>query len=406
MVEKSSSSDSRFIAVLSNARFMLLWLGQVTSQTADRVFVYVLMIVAYSLTKSNLGVALPLLAFGIPSVLFSSFAGVFVDKLDRKGILLVTNIVRGLLVLLIIPLATKSLFSLFLVSFLIYTVAQFFAPAETSAIPDFVDKKHLIVANSFFMITWMASSVVGFGLGAPLVNFFGKSTTFVISASLYFVSAGAILLIPFKLKQRLVNKKTHVIEDLKEGFRFIKHNQIIQFSLLKLFVAAAAIAILSLLAIGYAKDVLQIGEKNFGYLILVVGAGMGVGMALLERLSHYIKKGTIVIASFVGSGIVLIAMAYVHDLFHALVLIFLLGVGNIFITSSIQTIMQHRIPAEIRGRVFGVQNMVINSAFTFPVVLFGLFADMWGVTFSLAILGYFVLGMGLLGIFLPKFKEV
>ena len=256
------------------------------------------------------------------------------------------------------------------------------------------------------MITWMASSVVGFGLGAPLVNFFGKSTTFVISASLYFVSAGAILLIPFKLKQRLVNKKTHVMQDLREGFSFIKHNQIIQFSLLKLFVAAAAIAVLSLLAIGYAKDILQIGEKNFGYLILVVGAGMGTGMTPLERLSHYVKKGTIVVGSFVGSGIVLIMMSYVHDLYQALALIFLLGVGNIFITSSIQTIMQHRIPAHIRGRVFGVQNMVINSAFTFPVVLFGLFADMWGVPFSLAILGWVVLGMGLLGIFLPKFKEV
>lgn len=406
MVEKAGPSGSRFIAVLSNARFMLLWLAQVTSQTADRVFVYLLMIVAYSLTKSNLGVSVPLLAFGIPSVLFSSFAGVYVDKLDRKGILIVTNIVRGLLILLIIPLASKSMFLIFLISILIYTAAQFFAPAETSVIPELVDRKHLIVANSLFMITWMASSVVGFGLGAPLVNFFGNNTTFVISASLYFLSAAAVLLIPFKLRERLTKKETHVIDDLKVGFEFIKRNQIIQFSLLKLFVAAAAIAALSLLAIGYAKDVLGIGEKNFGYLILVVGGGMFVGMGFLERLSHFIKKGTLVIVSFICSGAVLIAMAYVHELYAALVLIFLLGIGNVFITSSIQTIMQHRIPRQIRGRVFGVQNMVINSAFTFPVVLFGLFADVWGVPFSLAILGWVVLGMGLLGVFLPKFKEV
>jgi len=139
---------------------------------------------------------------------------------------------------------------------------------------------------------------------------------------------------------------------------------------------------------------------------LVVGAGMFVGMALLERLTHFIKKGTLVVVSFICSGIVLLAMSVVNDLNPALVLIFLLGVGNVFITTSIHTIMQHRIPREIRGRVFGVQNMIINSAFTFPVLLFGLIADRLRIPFALAILGWVVLGMGILGVFLPKFKEV
>jgi len=405
MVEKTGSG-SRFIAVLSNTRFMLLWLGQVTSQTADRIFVYVMMIVIYSLTQSYFAAALPHLAFGIPSVLFAAFAGVYVDKLDRKGVLLVSNLVRGLLVLFVIPLASKSVLLMFLIALLIYTATQFFAPAETSVIPDFVDRKHLIVANSLFMVTLMASMVVGFGLGAPLMKWFNINGTFVISASLYFISAAAILLIPFKFHERLVKKDTHVIQDLREGFEFIRQNQVIQFSLLKLFVATAAIAVLSVLAIGYAKDVLQIGKENFGYLILVVGAGMFVGMALLERLTHFIKKGTLVVVSFICSGIVLLAMSVVNDLNPALVLIFLLGVGNVFITTSIHTIMQHRIPREIRGRVFGVQNMIINSAFTFPVLLFGLIADRLRIPFALAILGWVVLGMGIFGVFLPKFKEV
>ena len=133
---------------------------------------------------------------------------------------------------------------------------------------------------------------------------------------------------------------------------------------------------------------------------------MLLGMVTLEKLRHYLKMGTIVVGSFLASGAVLIGMAYVRDVRLASFLIFLLGVGNIYITSSIQTILQQHIPRAIRGRVFGVQNMVVNSAFTLPVVLFGVIADVWGILFAIAVLGWMVLAMGVAGLFLPKFKTV
>lgn len=395
-----------FAAVLGNAGFLMLWLGQITSQLADRVFVYVLMIIIYQLTKSNLGVSLPLLAFGIPSVLVSPWAGVFVDKLDRKWIMVISDILRGLLILLIIPLIFKSVGLIFAVSLLIYSAAQFFAPAETSSIPELVDRKNLIVANSLFMLTWMATSVVGFGLGAPLVNLFEEKGTFVAAAALYIISAGAILLVPLKFRQAPSNPKGNVWGDIGVAFEFIRRNQVVRYSLYKLFVAATAVATLSLLAIAYANEVLKIGERNFGYLIIAIGVGMLLGMGTLERLRHYVKKGTIVIGSFLFSGVILILLGRVTNVPLATLLIVLLGAGNIYITSSIQTILQNKIPRQLRGRVFGVQNMLINSAFTLPVILFGAIADMWGILIALSALGWMVLLMGVAGIFLPKFKTV
>ena len=402
MTEQKSAG---FGAVFSNAGFMLLWLGQLTSQLADRIFVYVLMIIIYQSTHSNFSVSLPLLAFGIPSVLVAPWAGIAVDRLDRKGILVVSSVVRGLLILLIIPLIAKSLLWIFLVSLLAYTAAQFFAPAETSSIPELVEKHNLIVANSLFMITWMASSVVGFGLGAPIVNLFAEKTTFVISACLYFFSAAAIVLIPLKPRETSKTRR-EIWNDILIGFEFIRRNQVVRYALLKLFVAAAAIATLSLLAISYAGDILKIGERNFGYLIIAAGVGMVIGMFTLEKLRHYFKMGTIVVASFLLSGAVLIWLSLVKNIMLALLLILLLGAGNIYITSTIQTILQRKIPRQIRGRVFGVQNMLVNSAFTLPVVLFGIIADVWGVLFAIAVLGWVVLLMGVAGLFLPKFKTV
>src|SRR3989338_145495 len=298
-----------FTKVLSNPGFLLLWLGQLNSQLADRVFVYVLMIHAYKLTQTNVGVSIPLLAFGIPSLLFGPLAGVYVDKWNRKGILTITSIIRGVLILLIIPLVSKSMVLIFLVSFLIYTTMQFFAPAETASIPELVNKDDLIVANSLFMITWMGASVIGFGLGAPLVNYFGNEGTFVAAAVLYFIAAGAVVLVPLKSKEkRPLHLESSIRRDLFQGLEFIRRNSVVRYSLYKLFVATAAIAIVSLLAISYAKDVLNIGAKNFGYLILAVGVGMFVGLGLLERLSRLLTKGTIVVMSFILSGLALVAL--------------------------------------------------------------------------------------------------
>jgi len=363
------------------------------------------MIIAYQLTHSNLGVSLPLLAFGIPSVIVSPWAGVFVDKLDRKWIMVLTDIMRGLLILLIIPLLTKSIALIFLATLLIYSAAQFFAPAETASIPELVERKHLIIANSLFMLTWMASSVVGFGLGAPMVNLLAEKGTLVAASVCYFISAVSIILIP--LKERKAPKiEKHVFEDLKFVFEFIKRNVVIRYSLYKLFVAAMAISTLSVLSISYATDILKIGERNFGYLIIAVGVGMGIGMWSLSYLSEWIKKGTIVVASFLVSGAALILLSRTYDLLFALFLIVILGLTNIYITSSIQTILQHNIPRQIRGRVFGVQNMLINSAFTLPVIFFGMIADLFGILFAMELLGIVVLLMGVAGLFLPKFKTI
>jgi DHA3 family macrolide efflux protein-like MFS transporter len=133
---------------------------------------------------------------------------------------------------------------------------------------------------------------------------------------------------------------------------------------------------------------------------------MFVGLGLLERLSHLIRKGLLVILAFALSGVILIVIGGISDLRWAISLTFLLGVCNVILTSSIQTILQQSVPKKIMGRVFGVQNMLTNSAFVFPVIIWGGIADFWGVAVAFSILGWIVLLMGLISIFVPKFRSI
>ncbi|MFH0886954.1 MAG: MFS transporter, partial [bacterium] len=352
---------------------MFLWIGQLFSQLADRVFIYLLVIVAYNITQKNIGVSVPMLAFGIPSVLFGSLAGVLVDWWSRKNILFISNILRGSLILLmLLPFMQSSLLLIFIVSFLIYTVSQVFAPAEASAIPDIVNKRDLIVANSLFMGTWMFSAVIGFGIGAPLAAFFGESNTFIIAALLYFISAIFVFFVPLVHRERYEKPSFNVVfKDFLAGFEFIRRNVIISFSLLKLFIVTSALAIVSVLSISFAQEYLGLEAVNFGYLVVFAGLGMILGISLLGLIHMILSKGSISIFGFILLGLMLICLAYTRNMQLAFTFAFFLGFGNAMITATIQTILQENIPRQMRGRVFGIQNMLINSAFTLPVVLFG-----------------------------------
>ncbi|MFA4859106.1 MAG: hypothetical protein WC636_07545, partial [Candidatus Margulisiibacteriota bacterium] len=107
---------ARFSHVLANVNFLLLWFSQLVSQLADRFLLYVLLIFAYQTTRSNLGASLPMLAFGIPSVLFAPGAGVLVDRLNRKYVMVFSGLLRGLFILSVIPFVNGSVAAVFGIS--------------------------------------------------------------------------------------------------------------------------------------------------------------------------------------------------------------------------------------------------------------------------------------------------
>ncbi|MFA5098009.1 MAG: MFS transporter [Candidatus Margulisiibacteriota bacterium] len=398
---------ARFSAVIKNRNFMFLWMGQLLSQLADRIFIYVLVIEAYNLTRTNLGVSVPMLSFGIPSVLFASFAGVYVDRWNKKTTMVASDLLRGAFILLVIFFLQGSLLWLFLVSFMIYTISQFFAPAEASCLAEIVEKENLIVANSFFMTTWMWSSVIGFAAGAPLVLLMGEKGTFGLASALYLISALSVFMVSLKVNGRKGSSTIKSVkQDLLMGFEFIRRNAVIRYSLIKMMIITCGLAVISMLAIEFAEKYIGIGARNFGYLVLLAGGGMLVGMLALGRLGHYFRKSTIVFSGFIVSGLTLTLLSQTRNLPLALALCFVLGFGNIIINATIQTILQHKTPRSLRGRVFGIQNMMINFAFTIPVVIFGAVADSFGLSCAILLLGLMILLSGLMTVAVPKFRTV
>ena len=154
--------------VFRNRPFLLLWLSQLFTQIGGNMVLFGLTVIVLESTKSNTAVSILLLTFLVPAVLFSAVAGVYVDRLDKRSVLVVTNLLRaGMFVLL--WLAGDFLAVILLLNVLISTATVFFAPAEAAMIPNLVPKPQLIAANGVFTLTLNAAFALGYALLGPLV---------------------------------------------------------------------------------------------------------------------------------------------------------------------------------------------------------------------------------------------
>ena len=152
--------------------------------------------VIVSSTQPNTAVSLLILSFLVPAVLFSAVAGVYVDRIDRRLVLIATNVLRGFAMIALFLAGDNFLFILLLNTF-VSTVTVFFAPAEAAMIPEVVPRNQLLSANGVFTLTLNAAFAIGFALLGPLVlNIAGPQALILIVAALYFLAAGFCFMLP------------------------------------------------------------------------------------------------------------------------------------------------------------------------------------------------------------------
>src|SRR5512142_1319713 len=161
MAESAPASVTTF-SVFRNRNFSLMWSGQLVSTMGSALTSLAASIYVYRLTDSALSVGLMLMATAAPSLLVGLFAGVFVDRYDRKAIMLAADLARGLLVFLIPILAPHGIGWLYVIVALTSAIGQFFDPAYESVLPEVASEDELAAANSLMAISSFGSTAIGF----------------------------------------------------------------------------------------------------------------------------------------------------------------------------------------------------------------------------------------------------
>jgi hypothetical protein len=416
-------------SVFRNRGFVLLWTAQLLSQLANNMVLAALMATVVSATGSNTANAVLILTFLVPAVIFSAVAGVFVERSDARLIMLGANVLRGLGMVLFIFVGTNVALILF-INLLVATVTAFFAPAELTAIPRIVERRHLMAANSVFVLTVNATFAVGFGfLGPLLLTTSGANTVYVVVAVMFGLAAAAIIPLPTWRPDRIALPErataTHalraVVDEVREGIAFVRANRRIAWSLAYLGIAASLIGVMGAIGPGFATDILRLRPQDFFFIMGPAGLGAVIGILFLNAYGKAIPRRLVIDLGLVAMGITLIGLALVKPIttflgpafgpieaslpetlspiisLIALVVVIAVtaGIEYAFVAIPSQTALQEELPTGVRGRIFGILNTLLSVASFLPVIVAPAAADLLNLVFPGA--GIPVV-MGILGI--------
>jgi len=321
----------------------------------------------------------------------------------KKTVLVSTNIWRGILVLAIVPLLwlAKNWHSIgdippgFLiilgVTFLVSTLTQFFAPAEQAVIPLIVKPHNLLSANSLYTTTMMASVIVGFAIGEPLLSTAdalwvkiggsGELGKEILVGGSYAIAGLILLLIVTNEKpQEQENESKHIFSDLKDGLVYLGKNHLLRNALIELIILFSVLAALTVLAVRVAEVIPNITAEQFGFLLASGGVGIALGAIALGQFGQNFPTSGLSLTGCMGMVISLAGLAiFTQHLWVVLFLIGLLGISGALVGIPLQTAIQTATPAQMRGKVFGLQNNLVNIALTLPLALAGIAETFFGL---------------------------
>jgi MFS family permease len=422
------------VAVLRNRPFLLLWLSQLATQIGVNMVLYGLTFVVLEATDLSSAVSGLFLTFLVPSVLLSALAGVYVDRVDRRVVLVVTNVLRALVLIGIFAVG-NNIGLVLLLNTVFSIVTVFFAPAEAAMIPVLVPRDQLVAANGLFTLTLNGAFALGYALLGPLIVTIagGPQPLIVIVAFLFALAAAFCVTLPSdppapqqRPRARAAvaeagHAVTGVFGQLREGVVYIRDNRAIAWSLAYLGISASLIGVVAVLGPKFARDTLGLTVKDLIVVVLPLGLGIVFGVLLLNNYGKYVARRRAIeiglvllgvllvlltvagpvsrVLTGVGEGLPLVDVSALTSLVAVVVAIaFVAGIAYGIVAISAQVQLQEDIPADVRGRVFGVLNMLISVASILPIIVVGYIADLVGTTAVILVAAAFVLVSGLASI--------
>ncbi len=216
----------------------------------------------------------------VPVILLAPVAGVVIDRLPRKTVLVAADVVRALLVLAL--LFTTQLWQIFVIVALLTAAATFFNPAVNATLPTLLDEQDLLAANSVSWSTGRLVQIIGSALAAGMIAAIGAEAAFVFNAGTFVVSALLLLLLPVPPGRPVTARGwSGFVADAKEGIRYARHDRFVSRLVLVQALASLAVGATSALLVVLAEQHYQLTPGGFGYFILAIGVGALLGPVLL-----------------------------------------------------------------------------------------------------------------------------
>jgi MFS family permease len=408
--------DSRPTRPLSrNSNFVLLVGGQFVSQMGDRLAMVAFPWLVYTTTHSAMSTGIVLALFTLPYILFGAVAGGVLDRLDRRGVMVAADIIRGGLVLAVPFVAARSTSGVFALAFLTSCATVFFDPGMLALLPDIVPGGDLLRANSVLAASAHVTEIVGYAAAGFVVFYLAMRTTFTVDAATFGVSAVTLLaMTPNRVAEP--GGDTRATDGplaaqpgfwagIRQGVSYLLHHTGLRANTILAVAAVAGVGASYPLTFLLAAQRFH-GTRSFGFMEAAMAVGYLGGSVLVGALADRVRKGY---AMTIGLMVMGVCYALPWAL-HALPLILLdfvvLGAANAAMLISIDTYVQAIVPDKLRGRVWGARFTLTQGVYGLGVIVAAALATTVDLGPLFGLCGLIVFVPALIGLFVPAVRDV
>jgi MFS family permease len=396
-------------SVLKNRDYLNLWIGSIVSNIGNRIHFIALMVFVYNITGKALDLGLLMIVMAIPNFLLSPLMGVLADRMDKRILMIISDVARALIVVLF-PFTT-SLWQVYVLSFLMGAANSAFFPSLFALIPRIVSKKNLLTANSLNTTTQNVVAIIGPAAGGLIVGYWGTTPAFLFNSLTFIFSAFMIYLIskPEKkpdIETELQRGISSYVNQFREGMKFMLKDQMMRYVIFVFAVLILVTSGLNPLFIVLTKEVLGKGEVAFGYLISALGVGGIFGGFIYGLIGHKYSRISMIVNFLLLDAIVVIALGFNTNYYIALALFAIFGIIGTVFHINVITLCQEYIPEDKMGRAMGLFSVMFDPLSMLSMGLFGYLTDLFGIGLIFIASGTLEFFAVLLARILPVYKRV
>jgi MFS family permease len=364
----------KLIRILANRSFRNIWLANLLSMMGSQVSRIGLILYVFETGDTVLNLALLVVLDTLPGALVAPVAGAMVDRLNKRVVMVASDLSR--MVFMLVILARPSLGVIYLMAALHSIATVFFQPAKTASIPLIVKQDDLLRANAIDQSAANVVLIAGPVVGALLLKHFGLAASLLLDAATFLTSALLLARVSIRRVEREQDaplSAAGAISEIKEGWRYLaRHGLALHLNVL-LFMALICTSIWIPLAPFFIRDHLGGAEHILGWQLSLFGFGAVVGGLLAPRLVERFGTGVALFAGFLAEAISLSLYGMVSHVGASMVIIFIWGVVISVVVVPFYSILQKIVEEQFLGRVFSVvkqsENMATVLAMTGAVLL-------------------------------------
>ncbi|MFA9376102.1 MAG: MFS transporter [Lachnotalea sp.] len=385
--------------IFYNKNFSILWFGQLFSTVGNWVYSMFILIYVATLTDKAIVIAGILMTSMLPNILFGPFIGNIVDKVNKKYMIVISDFIRGILILGLLPLMNVFenqkvilLICIFVTSIISNVVGCFFDPAIRSIIPRLtnVDIKK---SNSYFALIGSISLILGPAFGGTVVGILGFRGVVIFNACTFIVSAVSEMFLKYmeEKKQEKKQEKIKMLQKYKLGWSVLSQKADIKYYVIVAGIRSLVVGLINISFIFVANKIFIKGSVSVGYIYAALGCGLILGSLVIAYWRYKIRDIKLYLIVILANAIFSIIYIFTQSLVITLMAIFIVGISDGFQSVLLYSNIQKQIESNDTAKVVACTNSIMMAFQLISMTVGGLLFDYFDSTYVVIIVSIIVI---------------